>query len=436
MKRMLGLITALALCAGCRSSQPVYDPFLGPTTVPPPGTATPTTAAPYYGPAGAPVYAPPATTTAPGVAPPPGATAPVVPRGAVPMNFAPAPAGGMSSFTPNVSPLQPTPAPRLQPTPAMPGSSSPVAGMPASSAVRPVYGPPGGSSFPGYPQAALPQAVNPQLAPQYGTPTLAPPNPAAQPNGSGVMPATHWEAAGKSSPAASQNPASTGATQLSPSSAQQLVPPNQIRIVQPASASAPTTSSTSNSAAPGLFQPNGAVSPAPIGSGAAPTGSWQQPVIRAQSSGHIPDITELPPAGTAYVMQTSPQPATTVASTVAARSTIGPTTGVSPTSAPMTASSSTPPSSVQLASYGYDTQYRWLKGQLEYSQSTHTWRLRYIPPDGATDNYGGSVVLPDASKLNGLKPGDLVVVQGSPGAASGDQNSFAPLYNLTQIQKQ
>jgi hypothetical protein len=73
---------------------------------------------------------------------------------------------------------------------------------------------------------------------------------------------------------------------------------------------------------------------------------------------------------------------------------------------------------------------------LEYSQSTRTWRLRYIPPDGATDNYGGSVVLGDASKLNGLRPGDLVLAQGAPGPASGDQGSFAPLYNLAQIQKQ
>jgi hypothetical protein len=91
---------------------------------------------------------------------------------------------------------------------------------------------------------------------------------------------------------------------------------------------------------------------------------------------------------------------------------------------------------IQLTNYGYDSQYHWLKGKLEYSQSTHTWRLRYIPPDGATDNYGGSVVLADASKLNGLQPGDLVYAQGTPGAASAGQGSFAPLYNLAQIQKQ
>ena len=76
------------------------------------------------------------------------------------------------------------------------------------------------------------------------------------------------------------------------------------------------------------------------------------------------------------------------------------------------------------------------KGSLEYSQSTHQWRLRYIPSDGATDNYGGSVVLADASKLTGLHPGDFVSVQGSIGAASANQGSFAPLYNVQQVQKQ
>ena len=77
-----------------------------------------------------------------------------------------------------------------------------------------------------------------------------------------------------------------------------------------------------------------------------------------------------------------------------------------------------------------------LKGKLEYSESTHTWRLRYSPPEGATDNFGGSVILPDASKLAGLNPGDFVTVQGSVGQVSTGQGSFAPQYNLERIQKQ
>jgi hypothetical protein len=93
-------------------------------------------------------------------------------------------------------------------------------------------------------------------------------------------------------------------------------------------------------------------------------------------------------------------------------------------------------SELSRSSYGYDPQYHWLKGKLEYSQTTHVWRLRYIPPDGTTDSYGGSVVLPDATKLNGLNTGDFVTITGSVGRSSADQSSFAPQYNLDRIQKQ
>jgi hypothetical protein len=139
----------------------------------------------------------------------------------------------------------------------------------------------------------------------------------------------------------------------------------------------------------------------------------------------IPEIAELPPASgytpatyTSAVQPGAAQKAATIVTPTAATS-VGPGQPAIP-----------------LANYGYDSQYHWLKGKLEYSQSTNTWRLRYIPPDGATDNYGGSVVLSDGTKLNGLHPGDLVYAQGTPVAASGSQGSFAPLYNLAQIQKQ
>ena len=54
MKRILGVAAAMALAIGCRGPSQVYDPFLGRTTVDPPGTATPPPGQPYYG-------APPAT---------------------------------------------------------------------------------------------------------------------------------------------------------------------------------------------------------------------------------------------------------------------------------------------------------------------------------------------------------------------------------------
>jgi hypothetical protein len=98
--------------------------------------------------------------------------------------------------------------------------------------------------------------------------------------------------------------------------------------------------------------------------------------------------------------------------------------------------STTASSELSRSSYGYDPQYHWLKVKLECSQTTHVWRLRSIPPDGATDSYGGSVVLPDAAKLSGLTPGDFVTITGSVGRSSVDQSSFAPQFNLDRIQKQ
>lgn len=138
----------------------------------------------------------------------------------------------------------------------------------------------------------------------------------------------------------------------------------------------------------------------------------------------IPEITELPPASgytpAAFTSTAQPAAAQKAATMAAANPAIA-----------NSAAGGQP--AIPLTNYGYDSQYHWLKGKLEYSQSTNTWRLRYIPPDGATDNYGGSVVLSDASKLNGLHPGDLVYAQGTPGAASGSQGSFAPLYNLCKF---
>ena len=70
MKRIFAA-AALALATGCRGPSQVYDPFLGRTTVDPPGTASPPPGQPYYG--APPVTAPPATIA-------PGAAATPVPR--------------------------------------------------------------------------------------------------------------------------------------------------------------------------------------------------------------------------------------------------------------------------------------------------------------------------------------------------------------------
>lgn len=82
--------------------------------------------------------------------------------------------------------------------------------------------------------------------------------------------------------------------------------------------------------------------------------------------------------------------------------------------------------------YGYDADYAWLRGQLEYSDIDGRWKLRYIPIDGETDAYGGSVVLADAN-LEGLRPNDFVTVRGSLSPRAGSAGSFAPVYNVERV---
>jgi hypothetical protein len=88
------------------------------------------------------------------------------------------------------------------------------------------------------------------------------------------------------------------------------------------------------------------------------------------------------------------------------------------------------------ATYGYDGNYTWLQGQLEYSQATKQWKLRYIPIDGPTDRYGGSVVLSATSALNGYKAGSFVSVKGQLDAnRTTAQGSFSPLYLVTSVDR-
>ena len=85
-------------------------------------------------------------------------------------------------------------------------------------------------------------------------------------------------------------------------------------------------------------------------------------------------------------------------------------------------------------SYGYDPDYKALRGKLEYSVASRRWKLIYMPPDGAIDEFGGSVVLPDASQLAGFEAGDFVTVSGvfsAPTATAG-----APMFAIQRIKRQ
>lgn len=90
------------------------------------------------------------------------------------------------------------------------------------------------------------------------------------------------------------------------------------------------------------------------------------------------------------------------------------------------------------ARYAFDPDYRWLSGQLEYSQSERQWKLRYIPFDGSEgemDEYGGSVNLAPSPDLEGLEPGDFVTVQGSVTGRARPGSGYSPQYSIRSLRR-
>jgi hypothetical protein len=86
------------------------------------------------------------------------------------------------------------------------------------------------------------------------------------------------------------------------------------------------------------------------------------------------------------------------------------------------------------AGYAYAPDYVWLRGRLEYSQSSRQWKLRYIPIDGKTDQFGGSVKLPASNELAAFQAGDMVAVRGSLARDASASGSFAPRYEVAHIE--
>jgi len=85
------------------------------------------------------------------------------------------------------------------------------------------------------------------------------------------------------------------------------------------------------------------------------------------------------------------------------------------------------------ARFGYQSEYRWLAGRLEYSQATGQWKLRYIPIDGDTDRYGGSVAIANLQAVEGLEPGQYVRVEGNIVAGSEASPEYAPQYRIARV---
>jgi hypothetical protein len=248
-----------------------------------------------------------------------------------------------------------------------------------------------------FPQAQAAPANQPTPA-QQAPPGLLPPNSTAGAREISAATTTQTVAAPAGWQAADNNRSAGVESAASESSAAGISPNSggAIRIVEPMHSVQPASTAAAPARAPAEFRPGNTSSlmPGAVSNGAANSSTASAP---------IRDLADLPPVKTASF-------------------------NAAPTGATASPSSS---------NYGYDAQYRWVKGKLEYSQSARTWRLRYIPPDAANDNFGGSVILADASnRLPSFRDGEFVVAYGTIGKSGSDNGSFAAMYNVSQIQRQ
>jgi hypothetical protein len=373
MKRLLGPIVAILYMSGCRAPAPPNDPFLYRSTVPPPGTITPP-------PAGTPYYSAPAAI--------PGAAAPAISPG--------------TPITPAPGPLTPVPAPAAPPS---------------------KYSPPGGFNY----QSSLrPPAAAP--APPAG----ASPAPVAPTGGSSVIAAGSWQSpkdTRSESPLANQP------------SAQPRPDPSIVRIVEPAiaapataaatatAANAPTDvlqpASTTPTTLPATVQASATAMPATTSTASVTASAQPQTLDRPA----IQELTDLPAVGAS-----SQSGAKSPTNTVQATGQMSDRAMQVAAQAPDRATPVNSPGEQPGTTYGYDPDYKTLRGKLEYSVAARRWKLIYLSPDGPIDEYGGSVILPDPGQLNGFEAGDFVTVQGTftPPTAGGG----VPMFAIQRIKRQ
>ena len=127
----------------------------------------------------------------------------------------------------------------------------------------------------------------------------------------------------------------------------------------------------------------------------------------------------------------SPPPAVLPASVVLPASALLPAPAVSPAADPTSVNY---PGDHPGLTYGYDPGYNTLRGKLDYSVTSRIWRLRYLPVDGPTDEYGGTVVIADGRQVSGFESGDFVAVQGALSSPVAPNTSAT--YAISRIKRQ
>ncbi len=401
MKRVSFLVVAgLVLTAGCQGSrEPAANPFLGPTTIPPPPTGAIShggTAPSYLGPPR--IVAPQTLGTQT-----PGSQAPIwqAPNSQLPANPLPGP-------QPSISPTVPG---TVNPGTVNPGMVNPGMGNTPypSSSLQP-YTPRRGGF--GYRQKA---ENGPEVAVRSRPVTRVPPPSLTGNLSTSDSIAIAGDVDDRSPRPRDEQPATlkrsrklSGVALASHQQVTRTLPPRPTHSPSPPEAEFSEPKAVSSPGEPGRFHP-----PA-----------------------KAIDIMDLPEVGTSLrgIDDRSPAAASgfrlVSATDAAGRSTAGSSVVAADHSEPVVTKMK-----FSAASHGHAPDYSWIRGRLEYSQMERHWKLRYIPIDGESDEFGGSVVLADRALLSGHERGDFVEVRGKIGEPSAEANGFAPTYEATEVRK-
>lgn len=297
----------------------------------------------------------------------------------------------------------------------------PSTGSISSGPIDPYYG---RAPYSGFQNSAPPAAVTPQIPPTTGGQPSAPGGPNyAPPGGSYNYQGSTWSRMGAS---------------LAARSATRVAPPSLFdRARQPTPEATPTP--VVRERVTQVLQPRAkAVEGSPDAWGPRPARASMaerpRPLHTPEESVEITDL----PRRDRLTSTTRPRPASDGSGVRLAAGTERPgdSSGVTAAvgSSEATQDAGAAAEFAPRASYGYDPEYRWLRGKLEYSQIDRHWKLRYIPVDGATDQFGGSVVLPDPKVLSGCQRGDFIEVRGQLGQQNS-KNSYAPTYEVAEVKR-
>lgn len=405
MKRLLYLACSLTLWCGCHNQGPPgRDPFFGRTTVPPPPTGAASAAIdPYLSGGRNPMAAaiPPAPGHADVAVPGAAATAPisaVQPSRSQGWISAGSAAAGSAGPSAAVADLRSAAGTRATAAPSNPGWPD-IAGTGASQApsvIRIVE------------PAAPTQPINSACA------------------GAGTASERAGVASGQSGTAAAQAGVASGQPPSADSSLGAAILAGRPRVVRTLP---PRSLATTN--------PGTGTSPA----GPNPPPGQPLPMGNSTSAGRgAVDIFDLPPVDRGATASGVPTGAVQVAAW--SRESAGGqasclVSGEVPPGEAAPVSGAVYEQPAQFAAqarYGYDPEYRWLRGRLEYSAIDRRWKLRYIPIDGQTDRYGGSVILADEALLAGCERGQFVEVQGHVGKHD-PRAGFAPEYVVSALKR-